>query len=400
VSRAANAKAFLFLAASNRGGRTMGLRRAKSPRALAEALRRDKLVVLRTWPVPVWLAPEQAISPKDQAALNEQLAQLVSRGVPLVEALEVAATVVKPAQRPRVERMRERVAAGSSFADAAATAGGFDRVTVAVYRAAERTGDLAGAAEQLARTIRRRLAVQGKALTLLIYPAIVSTVGIFAAVLMLTVIVPRIGESLREAAAQLPVYTEFVITLGLFMKANALPILAVLAGIAVAAIILRATLAAAFGKIARRVPILKDVLLTQELARFFSVMAAMSRSGVALADSLGVATAAIGHPVLRKELDQLRLRLVEGGVLRTLIGRMNTLPTATRTLLTAADRAGDIDSAFEDLAQDMADRLDTVTARLLAALEPLLIVILFLFIGSILMSIMVPLLSITSSQFG
>ena len=399
MSRAADPKAFLYLAATPRGARSLGLRRARSPRALAETLRRDKLVVLRSWPVPAWLAPEQSMKPKDQAALNEQLAQLVSRGVPLVEALEVAGTVVQQGQRPRVDRMRERVAAGASFAEAAATAGGFDRVTVAVYRAAERTGDLAAAAEQLARTIRRRLAVQGKAVTLLIYPAIVSFVGLAAGVLMLTVIVPRIGGSLEDAGIDLPIYTQFVIALGRFMTAQALPILGVLAGLLVAGVVLKEAIIAALGRVARRLPLVGEVLLTQELARFFSVMAAMSRSGVALADALGVAVNAIGHPPLRKELDQLRLRLVEGGVLRTLIGRMSTLPPATRVLLVAADRAGDLDNAFEDLAQDMADLLDTLTARALAALEPLLIVLLFLFIGALLMSIMVPLLTLTSQQF-
>lgn len=400
MSRAADPKAFLYLAATPRGSRSLGLRRARSPRALAEALRRDKLVVLRSYPVPAWLAPEQSMSPTDQAALNEQLAQLVSRGVPLVEALEVAATVVKPAQRTRVDRMRERVAAGASFADAAATAGGFDRVTVSVYRAAERTGDLVDAAAQLARTIRRRLAVQGKAITLLIYPAIVSTVGIGAGVLMLTVIVPRIGSSLEDAGIDLPIYTRFVIALGRFMTENALPLLGALAGLVIAAVVLKGPIAAAIGRLARKLPLVGEVLLTQELARFFSVMAAMAKSGVALADALAVAVNAIGHPTLRKELDQLRLRLVEGGVLRTLIGRMETLPQATRTLLVAADRAGDLDSAFEELAQDMADRLDTLTARLLAALEPLLIILLFVFIGALLMSIMIPLLTLTSQQFG
>lgn len=378
----------------------MGLRRAKSPRALAEALRRDKLVVLRSWTVPGWLAPEQAMSPTDQAALNEQLSQLVSRGVPLVEALEVASTVVKPNQRSRVDRMRERVAAGASFADAAATAGGFDRVTVSVYRAAERTGDLADASAQLAKTIRRKLAVQGKAITLLIYPAIVSFVGIAAGVLMLTVIVPKIGGSLEDAGIDLPVYTQFVIALGRFMTEQTLPILAAVGGVLIALILLRNAVSSAIGGVARRVPLLSEVLITQELAQFCAVMAAMSKSGVALADSLGVGVGSISDPTLRREIDQLRVKLIEGGVFRTLLNRMTTLPPATKTLLIAADRAGDLDGAFEDLSHDMSERLDTLTARLLAALEPLLIVLLFLFIGALLMSIMVPLLTLTSQQLG
>ncbi len=377
----------------------MGVRRARSPRALGETLKRDRMVVLRTWPVPAWFAPEKAMSPGDQASLNEQLAQLVSRGVPLVDALEVAASVVKPAQQSRVERMRERVASGSSFADAAATAGGFDRVTVAVYRAAERTGDLAAASEQLARTIRRRMAIGNKAVTLMIYPAIVASVGLLAGVLLLTVILPMIGTSLAEAGLDLPVYTRFVMGLGQFLRDQWGPVLLGLAVLGALAYAARTGIGAVLGRIARSMPLLKEVILTQELARFFSVMAAMSRSGVNLAESLGVSVHAVQHPKLRRELDQLRARLVEGGILRTLISRMTTLPLATRTLLVAADRSGDLDGAFEELSKDMAERLDTLTARLLAAIEPLLIVLLFAFIGSLIMSIMIPLLTLTSQQF-
>jgi type II secretory pathway component PulF len=356
------------------------------------------MVVLRTWPVPAWLAPERTMSPGDQAALNEQLAQLVSRGVPLVDALEVAASVVKPAQRARVERMRDRVASGATFADAASSAGGFDRVTVAVYRAAERTGDLADAAQQLAKTIRRRLAVTSKAATLLIYPAIVATVGLLAGILMLTVIVPLIGGSLEDAGLELPAYSKFAIGLGRFMAGNAGPLALAVVALGVAAYVGRRVLIGLLGGLARKTPLVKDVLLTQELARFFSVMAAMSRSGVTLADGLGVAVHAVDHPHLRRELDQLRSRLVEGGVLRSLLQRMGTLPVATRTLLVAADRAGDLGSAFDELANDMAERLDTLTARLLAALEPILIILLFVFIGALLLSIMIPVMQLASGD--
>jgi type II secretory pathway component PulF len=129
----------------------MGVKHARSERALAEVLRRDRLVLLRTWALPAWISTEAPMKTKDHLVLNEQLAQLLSRGVPLVEALDVVESVIRPSSGPRVERMREAVSGGASFADACRTVGGFDVVTIAVYRAAERTGDLAGAAAQLAR---------------------------------------------------------------------------------------------------------------------------------------------------------------------------------------------------------------------------------------------------------
>ena len=72
--------------------------------------------------------------------------------------------------------------------------------------------------------------------------------------------------------------------------------------------------------------------------------------------------------------------------------------SATRRLLIAAERAGDMETAFDSLATDMADETDRRATRLLAALEPLLIVAMFLVIGTILVAIMVPMMTMASQQ--
>jgi type II secretory pathway component PulF len=100
--------------------------------------------------------------------------------------------------------------------------------------------------------------------------------------------------------------------------------------------------------------------------------------------------------MLRKQLERLRTRLVEGGLLRILIDEASQLPMATRKLLIAAERSGDMESVFATLATDMADEVERRSSRLLAVLEPLLIVVMFLIIGSLLISILLPLLTLTS----
>lgn len=387
---------FLFVALRPDGGRTMGVRRALTQGALFEQLRRERLVPLQTWQMPRWAGAAARLKLKDQAELNQQLAQLLGRGVPLVEALEVVASAVSAGVRPVVDRMREAVSGGSSFADACAAAGCFDRVSVAVYRAAERTGDLAGAAKQLAQTAKRQLAVSGKAATLMIYPAVVMSISLVISLLMLTVIVPRIGRSLEGAGFPLPWYSKVTIGAGEFIAANALVLGLVAAGLLVLAVVLRRGIGEMLMRVMRTAPMIRDVVTAQESARFFTVMAAMTRSGVPLSDGLGVAVGAVGHPELRRQLTTLRSRLIEGGVLRHLIETVTALPLATRRLLIAAERSGDLESAFDALAGDMAEEVEKRSARLLAGLEPLLIVVMFVMIGSLLLSIMIPLMQLAS----
>ena len=120
------------------------------------------------------------------------------------------------------------------------------------------------------------------------------------------------------------------------------------------------------------------------------------RQGVPLADALGISVQAVRHPALHDQLKKLRTKLAEGGVLHALIDRVSTLPLASRRLLMAAERAGDLDSAFEGLARDMADELDRRTGRLLAILEPVAIVAMFLIIAPLILALMIPLLTISN----
>jgi type II secretory pathway component PulF len=199
-----------------------------------------------------------------------------------------------------------------------------------------------------------------------------------------------------SAGVDLPGFTKVVLGLGMFIRSNAIILAAVLAALIVVGIAARAGVAVVLMGVVRRLPGVKAVIKHQELARFFSVMGAMTRSGIPLADALAVSTKAIGDKDMARDLTRLRSRLVEGGVFRTLVEKVESLPQATRRLLIAADQGGELDSAFNSLAQDHANEVDTRTGRLMAVLEPLLIVVLFLVIGTVIISVMLPMLSVTS----
>ncbi len=392
---------FLYIAGKPGGGRSMGIRRAKDRRHLTEQLRRQRLVTLQAWAMPSWAAVgSSGVSLKDQAEVHQQMSQLLTRGVPLVEALEVTAESVGPSTRPRIERIQALVAGGTSFSDACRTADLFDPVTIAVLKAAERTGDLGGAAKQLSVTTRRQLAIANKAVTLLIYPIIVLSLSVVVTTIMLAFIVPKIGEAIQKTGMQLPTFTRIVMAVGVTLRDHFLWV--ALGGVVLAALVVftRRQIMAGLNILARKLPLLREVILAQETARFFTVMAAMVRSGIPLADALGVSVGAINHPRLKSQLSSLRTRLIEGGVLRVLIDKVDALPLPTRRLLIAAERSGDMESAFDVLAADMADELDRRSSRLLAALEPALIVLMFLIIGTLLLSIMIPLMKLSGQAMG
>lgn len=384
---------FFFRALTPKGGKAFGLRTAESEARLAEDLRREQMLLLGAWPLPGKPQPVRTLKLSDEAALNDQLGSLLNRGVPLVEALEVASSVVGDSTRPRVMRLRELVAAGDSFARACEKVGGFDAVTTAVYRAAERSGDLAGAAQRIAKSARRRLKIRGKAVTVLIYPAVVLALSaiIFAGILIF--VVPMIAPQVRQLGGDVNRFSALIFAMGEGLRANLGIAFLVLALMVVGIVLLRERIGALIAAIARRLPAVATLFLSVEMARFFSVMGAMTRSGVPLADALSTASGVISNPVLRNQLIDLQRGLVEGGVWRTLVEKVTTLPLATRRLLVAAERGGDLDTAFDNLAEDLSDDVETRSTRLLAFLELGSILFIFLLIAPLIVAVALPLLT-------
>lgn len=396
---------YFYSAMKLTGGKARGIRSARDEGQLNEELRSAGLLLVRAWKLPEVFSGVAEGSTKgplplaDEAALNNQLHVLLSRGVPLVEALEVGADVVSDRSGARVQKLRELVAAGTSFAKACREVGGFDEVAISVYKAAERTGDLAGAAGRLAQAAERRLAIRGKATTVMIYPAIVTIVSIGLLAALLIFVVPSMAESVRAAgdatsAPDLPWISVIVFGLGEWLSSNLLQFgLGLLVVLAILIVLRKAVIGGLLG-VAGRVPAIASMLMAAELTRFFSVLAAMTKSGVPLAEALDTSTGSISDTKLRAQLEQTRKSLVEGGTLRSLIEKIDALPLATRKLLVAAERSGDLDQAFDSLSVNMAEELDTRSSRLLALMEPAVILAMFAVLGPMVVAIALPMIKL------
>ncbi|MHC4975999.1 MAG: type II secretion system F family protein [Planctomycetota bacterium] len=388
-------KPYFFNAVTATGGRKLGVRSATDEADLSRELSGESLLLLRAWALPQWATSSTSVPLKDQTALNEQLASLLSRGVPLIEALEVAQSVVSRQTQDRVRRLRDEVSGGASFANACASVGGFDDVAIAVYRASERTGDLEIAAARLASGAQRRMKIREKSISLAIYPSVILTVGIIVVMCLLMFVVPQLAQVFESFDNDLPILTDIILGAGVWMSANKLFVLGIVAGGLILGVVARRITLSLLAMVIRRIGPIRRLILTTESARFFSIMAAMSNAGVPLADALGVSSRAINDEKLREQVERLKQGLVEGGSWKTLVDDVTMLPLAVRKLLIAAERSGDLEEALEGISADLASRVDRDTDRMLAVLEPLILVFVFMLIAPIVVSILLPLSQIS-----
>lgn len=401
MSSASSQSTYFYQAMNDAGAKKMGFKAASDEASLAQTLTGERLYLTSAWRVPFTSSAAAAadkvkrVPLKDEVAINTQMHSLLDRGVPLVEVLEVAASVVSNPTKPKVLKLRELVSAGASFADACDQVGGFDPVASAVYRAAERTGDLGSAAGRLAEAAQRRLAMLGKTITVMIYPAVILIVATLILFGLLTFLVPNIADQIEAMGSTPPWYSQVIFSVGRWMNSNLLALAIIVGGLGAIMVVLRSQVLNMLAGVARKIGAVATLLRSIELTRLFAVLGAMTRSGVPLAEALAYSTRVISDPLLRGQLEKLQQSLVDGGVLRKLLEEVTALPLPTRKLLIAAERGGDLDSAFDGLSQDMANDVEERSSRLLALLEPLIIVGMFLLIGPLVIAIAIPMMTVT-----
>ena len=132
-------------------------------------------------------------------ALIRDMATLLGVGLPLLEALETTARQAKGGLHAAIVLLRDRVAAGASLASAMRDqAGVFDELSISIAEVGEDAGTLDTSLERLAEFRERGDEVTNRLATALIYPAIVSIVGAFSSVFLMTFVVPKILEPLIE----------------------------------------------------------------------------------------------------------------------------------------------------------------------------------------------------------
>lgn len=401
------ASTFYYTAMKTSGSKAIGFRTAASRDKLSEQLKSDGLLLLSARRLPFSIGSDatstsgsrnaKRIPLKDEFALNEQLAVLVGRGVPLTESLEVVRGVVSKKSAPLVESIREQVLAGTSFADACAQTGSFDSIAVGVYKAAERSGDLAGAATRLATATKRRLAIRAKALTVTIYPSFIMLIAVFVLGGVLILLVPTLAEQIMQTGADLPLLSRIVFDTSLFLKGNLPSLLLGVAALLAIAVGLRSSVGATARSVALKFKPTRELMRSAELSRFFAILAAMTRTGVPLADALQSANAAIAEPKLKHQLESLRDKLVQGSAFGRVVDEVDLLPIETRKLLIAAERSGDLDTAFDALAERLAELVDTSSARVLALLEPAIFLLIFVVLAPVILGITTALMSMRTT---
>ena len=331
---------------------------------------------------------------------SQELLVLLDAGLSLVDAIQTLATKERRGDfRSVLERLTATLRQGLPLSTALEQhAEAFSPLYVATVRAAERTSDLAPALGRYVAYEVQLDAVRKRLVNAAIYPLLLVGVGGLVSLFLLLYVVPRFSRIYEERATDLPFFSKILLGWGQLIEGHGALVLAILAGLTVAAIhaLRTGSVRARISNTLWRLPAIGERMKVYQLARFYRTTGMLVRGGMSLVGALDMA-ADLLHPALRSPLAAARRAISEGlPVSASMEGNGLTTPVALR-MLVVGERSGNMGEMMERIAvfhdEEISRWVDWVT-RLF---EPLLMAAIGLVIGSIVILMYMPIFEIAGS---
>ena len=310
---------------------------------------------------------------------SRQMGSFLRAGVPILDSLGVVAEENASKKMKEVlADMQRRLLAGGSFGDAIAThTKVFPGYYVAVVRAAELTGQLDDALEQLSNYLEREVAARRELKSSLTYPSIVCLLAIAAVIIMSVYVLPKFKSFYSGLGAHLPLPTRMLLDFTNFFT-HWYP---VIFGVIVALVLVTlGFIGGNQGKARRdqfllRLPGIGDLVHLIAIERFCRVLAALVQTGVPLPDAVQVSADSTNNRLFQKKLATVREAMMRGEGLARPISASGLFPPAARQMIRVGESTGSLDVQLRNAAVFYERELSFRLKRFTDMFEPAIIVV-------------------------
>ncbi len=366
---------------------------------------RDLFVIRLTPEVCAKFVAKNPVDPskarrRDVPIRTEQLAQLLGAGMRLSEALDSMATrCTDRAWGAVFEGLKSSVIEGRSLSQSmAAHPSLFDGLYRSMVSAGEAGGHLVGMLERLARHLRQREAIRQRVVGALVYPCIVLAAGAMTVAFFMLVMLPRLSGMFKDMGQALPFSTQVLVwTSDTLMQYGWMIPLACGAGW----MLFRKWMRTPQHRLSwdrRRLawPLAGRLHSLEEFSRFAQTLSTLLQSGVTLVEALGVSEATLGNAALREVVREARAQVRDGRSLHESLKSRNLLSGMLLDMLAVGERTGDLGGALRHAAESCERDLDRALLTFTSLVEPILIVAMAAFVGSIVFSVVMAVFDLTS----
>jgi type IV pilus assembly protein PilC len=384
---------FLWEGKDKRGNKVKGKSLASNEQDLRAELRKQGVAPTKVRKQPT--ARGGKVAPADIAVFSRQLATMLAAGIPLVQSFEiVGAGHEKPAMQRLILDIKTDVEGGTSLHEALGKRPlYFDDLYVNLVEAGEQAGALESLLDKVATYKEKTEALKKKVKKALFYPAAVLAVAMIVTVILLIFVIPQFEVLFKGFGADLPAFTQLVISLSKFVQADGVFIAVVVAAAAYMFMYFKKRsrrMRETIDRLSLKIPIIGPILNKSAIARYARTLATMFAAGVPLVEALESVAGATGNIVYEDAVMGMRDEVATGQRLQRAMENTGLFPNMVIQMIAVGEEAGALDEMSGKVATFYEAEVDNAVDAMSSLLEPLIMAILGVLVGGLVIAMYLP----------
>lgn len=378
--------------------------RAESIRAAQEELRRQGLHVFEARRGEVALGDYlprlgKAVSTEKFLLFNQELLALVRAGLPIVQSFDIMLERQKDRRfREILSEIREKITSGVALSDAFAAYGNlFPPIYSTSIRAGERSGDLEGVLRRFLRYQKMIVALRKRVVGALVYPAILVALSGTMIFVMITYVIPKFAEFFTGFGAELPWFTQFMITFATTLRNN---ILAVVIGTVLFFILLNYWVKTKgrliWDRIKLHIPFAGGVLHRFAIMQFTQSLGTLLAGGTPMVPAIEIASQSISNQLVATKIQGIVQNVREGEPLWRSLDNTGVISDLAVEMIKVGESTGALTEMLTNVSEFYDEEIEARLSRMVAAIEPLILVLMGVVIAVLLYAFYLPLFRLST----
>ena len=351
-------------------------------------------VSVREKPKDIKISFGTGVGTRDIVIFTRQFATMINSGLPLVQSLDILAEQTEnDALRKTISEVLYDVESGHTLADAMGKHTKiFTELYVNMVAAGEAGGILDTILLRLATFLEKNDALLRKIKGAMIYPAVIFTVAGGAIAILLAFVIPTFQQMFEAAGIPLPLPTRMVIGMSQFLQSYWW---ALGAGIILSVFAVRAYYKTPAGnlmidRLLLNIPILGDLQRKAAVSRFTRTLGTLVSSGVTILEGLEITAKTAGNRVIHDAVMGSRASIAGGETIAGPLKESGVFPPMVVQMINVGEQTGGLDEMLSKIADFYDEEVDAAVEALLAAMEPIMIVVLGVIVGGMIVAMYLP----------
>lgn len=365
-------------------------------------------------------AAVSSVTVKDKAIFSRQFAAMFNAGVGMLRCLSVLTEQCGNVKlRKALKVISAEVEQGGSLAEAMGKHPTcFDKLYVSMVAAGEVGGVLDEVLNRLAILLEKNAKLQNELKSAMSYPQTVGGIAIVIFLGMTIFLLPTFTGIFDQLDAELPAFTQMMMNISYFLRGPFLPVdnpeaaswveernyyivffVLALIGIAIALMQYYKTDVGRFqiDGLLLKAPIFGDLIEKSAVASFCNVFGTLTRSGVPILNTMEIVRDTAGNEVIAEAIDYAKDKIQEGGSISEAFRERGVMPALAVQMMSIGEETGELDKMLMKVGAFYEDEVEQAIKGLTSMLEPLMIVVIGGMVGSILLSMYLPMFSVMDS---